>query len=237
MSVIAVVGNRKSGKTMVIEALTRGLTRKGYRVVTVKHIPKPEFTIDTKGKDTWRHREAGAHLTLAVAPNELTIIKKTDTTKYQLADILKHCQNEADITILEGFKGLTAQNPSIPKILTAKTRKEIQKAAKNLKPLLAIVTPPTTKPEITHIPHIDVLKNPEKLTELVEKRIKLAAKKRKAPRTAVKVKINEELIPLNRFVQRIMRTVVLSMISTLKNASIKGDENVSITITKPSTRN
>jgi len=231
MSVVAVVGNRKSGKTTVIETLTRELTKKGYKVATVKHIPESDFTIDTKGKDTWRHREAGAHLTLAVAPNELTIIKRVDTTKYQLTDILRHCQDEADITILEGFKDLTAQNLNIPKILTAKTRSEIERAARDLKPVIAIVTPSTTKPETTRIPQIDIFKNPEKLTKLVENKIK----KRKTAKTVVKVKINEKPIPLNRFVQKIMRNIVLSMVSTLKNVSIKGDENVLIVITSPTT--
>jgi molybdopterin-guanine dinucleotide biosynthesis protein MobB len=91
MPIIAVVGSRKSGKTTAVEALVNGLTKKGYKVATVKHIHGIDFTIDTKGKDTWRHTEAGAFITLVVAPNELVFIKKTDTTEYGLTEIVSHC--------------------------------------------------------------------------------------------------------------------------------------------------
>jgi molybdopterin-guanine dinucleotide biosynthesis protein MobB len=229
MSVIAVVGNRKSGKTTVIETLTKELTRKGYKVATVKHISEQDFTIDTQGKDTWRHQKAGAHLTISVAPREMAIIRKNDTTKYRLSDILQHCQNQADLIILEGFRHLIAQNLNIPKILTVKTRKEMEEAMKHLKPLIAIVSPHPTKLKIA-IPQIDVAKNPEKLTEMVENKIKTAAKKRKTLKPSIKIEIDEKPVPLNRFVQKIMRAVILSMVSTLKNVSIKGDENISISI-------
>lgn len=229
MSVIAVVGNRKSGKTTVIETLTKELTRKGYKVATVKHIPEQDFTIDTPGKDTWRHQKAGAHLTISIAPREMAIIRKNDTTKYQLSDILQYCQNQADLIILEGFRHLIAQNLNIPKILTVKTQKEIEEATKHLKPLIAIVNSHPTKLKIA-IPQIDVTKNPEKLTEIVENKIKTSAKKRKTLKLSIKIEIDEKPVPLNRFVQKIMRTVILSMVSTLKNVSIKGDENISISI-------
>ena len=52
--VIAVVGIKSSGKTTTIEALTKELTKRGYKIAVVKHIPEPDFTIDTVGKDTWR---------------------------------------------------------------------------------------------------------------------------------------------------------------------------------------
>ncbi len=124
MPIVAVVGSRKSGKTTAVEALVKGLTKKGYKVATVKHIPEPDFTIDTKGKDTWRHTKAGALITSSVAPNELAFIKKVDTTKYGLAEIVKHCEDEADIIILEGFRDLVAQKPLIPKVVTVKTLAE-----------------------------------------------------------------------------------------------------------------
>jgi molybdopterin-guanine dinucleotide biosynthesis protein B len=235
MSVIAVVGNRKSGKTAVIETLTEELTRKGYKVATVKHIPEQDFTIDTLGKDTWRHQKAGAHLTISVAPREMAIIRKNDTTKYRLSDILQHCKNQADLIILEGFRHLIAQNLNIPKILTVKTRKEVEEATKHLKPLIAIVSPHPAKLKIANIPQIDIAKNPEKLTKMVENKIKTAAKKRKTLKPSIKIEIDEKPVLLNRFVQKIMRTVILSMVSTLKNVSIKGDENISINIKSPLT--
>ena len=58
--VIGVVGRKDSGKTVIIESTVRALTRKGYRVATAKHVNQKGFSIDTEGKDTWRHSVAGA---------------------------------------------------------------------------------------------------------------------------------------------------------------------------------
>lgn len=234
MPIIAVVGSRKSGKTTAIEALVRGLTKKGYKVATVKHISEPDFTIDTEGKDTWRHTRAGALVTISVAPNELAFIKKVDTTEYGLTEIVKHCEDETDIIILEGFRDLVTQNPLIPKVVAVKTIEEAKENSKYFKPIIAFVGAISTKPKGLRIPHVDALQKPEKLVEIVENKIKPMIKKEKRLKAAIKIALNGKRLPLNLFVQKIMRTVVLSMVSTLKDASIKGDENVSITITSPS---
>ena len=65
-AIIAVVGSKKSGKTTTIEALTRELVKRGFKVAAVKHVSEPDFTMDTKGKDTWRFAQAGARI---VIPN------------------------------------------------------------------------------------------------------------------------------------------------------------------------
>ena len=78
MQAIAVVGTKKSGKTTTIENLTRELTKRGYKVATIKHINEPDFTIDTLGKDTWRYAQAGAKTIISVATNETAIIQKTN---------------------------------------------------------------------------------------------------------------------------------------------------------------
>ncbi|MFQ6073850.1 MAG: molybdopterin-guanine dinucleotide biosynthesis protein B [Candidatus Bathyarchaeia archaeon] len=234
MPIIAVVGSRKSGKTTAIEALVKGLTRKDYKVATVKHIPEPNFTIDTRGKDTWRHAKAGALLTLSVAPKELALIKKVDTTKYGLSEIAKHCEDEADIIILEGFRDLVAQNPLIPKVVAVKTTEEAKEASRYFKPVIAFVGAISRKPKGLRIPYVDALENPEKLAEIVENKIEPIIKKEKKLKAAIRIKIDGKRLPLNLFVQKIMRTVVLSMVSTLKEAKIKGDENVFVTIASPS---
>lgn len=234
MPIIAVVGSRKSGKTTAIEALVKGLTRKGYKIATVKHIPEQDFTIDTKGKDTWRHTKAGALVTLSVAPNELAFIKKVDTTKYGLTEIVKHCEDEANIVILEGFRDLVAQNPLIPKVVAVKTMEEVKESSKHFKPIVAFVGAIQIKPKELRIPYVDALQKPEKLVEIVENKIKPMIKKEEKLKAAIKIKIDGKPLPLSLFVQKIMRTVVLSMVSTLKGTSIKGDENVLITIASPS---
>ena len=89
-------------------------------------------------------------------------------------------------------------------------------------------------PEGLRIPYFDALQKPEKLVETVENKIKPMIKKEKKLKAAIKIKIDGKPLPLSLFVQKIMRTVVLSMVSTLKGTSIKGDENVLVTIASPS---
>ena len=51
---IAVLGTTKSGKTILIEYLISNLSQEGLRIGTIKHIHDSGFSIDAKGKDTWR---------------------------------------------------------------------------------------------------------------------------------------------------------------------------------------
>ncbi len=234
MPIVAVVGSRKSGKTTAVEALVKGLTEKGYKVATVKHIPEPDFTIDTKGKDTWRHMKAGALITSSVAANELVFIKKVDTTNYGLTEIVNYFEDEADIIILEGFRNLVAQNPLVPKVVAVKTMAEVRETSAIFKPIVAFVGVISTKPKEPSIPYIDTLQSPEKLVEIVENKIEPMIMKEKKLKAAIRIAIEGKHVPLNLFVQKIMRNVVLSMVSTLKDVSLKGDENIFIKIKSPS---
>jgi len=172
MPIIAVVGSKQSGKTTTVEALVRGLTERGYRVATAKHIHEAHFTIDTRGKDTWRHAQAGAKVILSVAPNELAIIKRVNTSEYDLGNLVEQCGKEADILILEGFRELVAKNLSVPKVVTVKSVEEVSKNSEYFKPILVFVGSARVKAEGLKIPKIDVLKEPQKLVEMVEKRVR-----------------------------------------------------------------
>jgi len=230
MPIIAVVGSRRSGKTTTVEAIVRGLTEKGYRVATAKHIPEAEFTVDTRGKDTWRHAQAGAKAILIVAPNEFTIIKKVNTKECNLNDFVQECDKEADILILEGFRKLVAKNLSIPKVVTVKTVKEVYESSKYFKPILSFAGSTTEEVEGLKIPKIDVFKEPKKLVEIVERRVSSVIKRRRALKERLDIQVNEKNLLLNPFVKKLVRNVTLAIVSTLRETRIKGDENVSILI-------
>jgi len=230
MPIIAVVGSRQSGKTTIVEALVRGLTEKGYRVATAKHIPEADFTIDTRGKDTWRHAQAGAKTIMSMAPNELTIIKKVDTTGYDLSALVEQCEREADILILEGFRKLVAKDLSIPKVVAVKKVREVSETSEYFKPILVFEGSAKVEIEGLKIPKVDVLREPQKLVEIVNKRVGPIIKKRRAFRETLRIKVDHKTLPLNPFVKNFVRSVVLSMVSTMKGTTIKGSENVSIEI-------
>ncbi len=112
MRVLAVVGSgRESGKTLTVEALTRELSGRGYRVCTIKQIHEEDFTIDTKGKDTWRHAEAGATAVVAAAPKEVSLIMRIEGDRYRKALELLKCVGP-DVVIVEGDPQV-----DVPKIL------------------------------------------------------------------------------------------------------------------------
>ncbi len=168
MTIIAVIGSKKSGKTTTIEALVKGLTKRGHRVATIKHVPEKGFTIDREGKDTWRHAKAGAQTVMVVAPKELAIIEKTDTAKLGLREIIDKCPNDTDIIILEGFRNLVESKPRVHKIVVVRTSEEAIEALKRFKPIIAFTGATSIQKKIG-ITVIDVLKDPERLVDIVER--------------------------------------------------------------------
>jgi molybdopterin-guanine dinucleotide biosynthesis adapter protein len=101
--VIGVAGFKNSGKTTLVEKLVRHLTQQGYRVSTVKHAHH-SFDIDHEGRDSFRHRKAGAS-EVAVISNERTAIIRElrGAEPPSLAEVLNTLQ-PCDLVIIEGYK-------------------------------------------------------------------------------------------------------------------------------------
>ena len=167
-TVIAVVGSKSSGKTMAIEVLTRELTRRGYKVAAVKHIPEPNFTIDREGKDTWRFAQSGAKTIVSVASDEIATIEKVDATAFSLEGILKRCKN-VDLVFLEGFKRLVGKNRELPKIVTVESAEEALEASKTFRPILAFTGLHSIETVNLKAPYINMLRDSEKMVDMVEK--------------------------------------------------------------------
>jgi molybdopterin-guanine dinucleotide biosynthesis protein MobB len=101
--IVSIVGKSNSGKTTLIEKLIAELTCRGWRVATIKH-NRHGFEIDHEGKDSWRHRKAGAVATVLVSPRRVAVIEDVDTD-YELAEIRDRYIRNADIILAEGYKG------------------------------------------------------------------------------------------------------------------------------------
>ena len=232
--VVAVVGSRHSGKTATTEIIVKGLVKKGYRVATAKHIHGSDFTIDTERRDTWRHAKAGAHMTIAVAAEELTTIRKVDTTRLSLCDITKDCEDNTDAMIIEGFRGLVAKDPAVPKIVTVKNGVEISEATRFFKPILAFAGEILeTEKEESKIPVVSVAKQSRNLIAIIDKRISPIIAKRRETVASMSIEINCRQLQLNHYVQKVTRNVLLAILSTLKGAELEGNENIQIRIISP----
>ena len=112
--IVSIVGKSDSGKTTLIEKLVAELTRRGFRVATIKH-NRHGFEIDHEGKDSWRHKQAGAVATVVASPARIAVIEDT-ARDYELAEIRDLYIRNADIILAEGYK----QNPH-PKIEVFRT--------------------------------------------------------------------------------------------------------------------
>jgi molybdopterin-guanine dinucleotide biosynthesis protein B len=169
-TLIAVVGSKKSGKTTVIEILTKELAGKGYRVAVAKHIPEPDFTMDTEGKDTWRFARSGAKTVIAVSNGEIATVEKTHTRRPSLKEILQRCRSN-DVVFLEGFRELVARRKHVHKIVVLKSEHDVSTAVDTFEPISVFTGP--YRPTVTlNAPYFDVLKDAEKISDLIERLMK-----------------------------------------------------------------
>ncbi len=168
---IAAVGISGSGKTTTLEYLISKLSSEGYEVGAIKHIHREGFTIDKEGTNTWRFSKAGSKITVAISPQEIAIIKKTDAALNDLDKVIKQLENEQlDIVFIEGFKGEISKRPEILKIITAKTWEDLQTTLKaSIPPILAISgLVAKTKQPSNSTPFIDLPDEGPKLLEIVK---------------------------------------------------------------------
>jgi molybdopterin-guanine dinucleotide biosynthesis protein B len=100
--VLSIVGRSGSGKTTVIELILKEMCRRGYSVATVKH-DVHGFDIDHEGKDTWRHRRAGAHVTIISSPSQLALITNV-AHDCSIEEIRSTYVHDVDLIITEGYK-------------------------------------------------------------------------------------------------------------------------------------
>ncbi len=103
MNIIGVAGFKNAGKTILVEKLVRHLTSLGYRVSTVKHAHH-SFDIDHEGRDSFRHRKAGASEVAVISKERTAIIHALRGTEPpSLAEVLDKLQ-PCDLVIVEGYK-------------------------------------------------------------------------------------------------------------------------------------
>jgi molybdopterin-guanine dinucleotide biosynthesis protein B len=103
MRVIGFSGFSGSGKTTLVEQVITRLRLAGQRVSVVKHAHHA-FDIDHEGKDSWRHRQAGAFEVVVASDRRLAKIREfevhAEPTVHQLIAELCDC----DWVLVEGFK-------------------------------------------------------------------------------------------------------------------------------------
>lgn len=100
--VLSIVGCGKCGKTTMVERLVAELTRRGYAVGTLKH-DVHGFQMDHEGKDTWRHKQAGARAVVIIGPDQVGLVRSTPHQEFSVHDAIA-LLGPVDLVITEGFK-------------------------------------------------------------------------------------------------------------------------------------
>ena len=114
MKVLGLTGWSGSGKTTVLTALLPLFAARGLSVSTIKHAHHG-FDLDQPGKDSWRHREAGAREVMIASGRRWALLHEVADEEPGLPALLAHL-SPVDLVLVEGFKA----NPH-PKIEVHRT--------------------------------------------------------------------------------------------------------------------
>jgi molybdopterin-guanine dinucleotide biosynthesis protein MobB len=130
LKVILFLGYSSGGKTTALISLSKLIAKSNLgKVGTLKHIHKPNFTIDKKGKDTWKHAKSGASIVVALSPRELVVLKKSPpgfrADDMSAKELLRIFQREnVDYLLVEGLHAKFSGSRGVYRIICASTEKE-----------------------------------------------------------------------------------------------------------------
>ena len=103
MKIYGVTGWKNAGKTGLMERLVAEITSRGLSVSTIKHAHH-SFDVDHPGKDSHRHRVAGAHEVLLASKNRIALMQELrDQEEPELAHLLTRL-SPVDLVLIEGYK-------------------------------------------------------------------------------------------------------------------------------------
>ncbi len=137
--IVSFVGKSNSGKTTVIEKLLPVLKARGLRIGVVKHAAHG-FEIDRRGKDSFRHKAAGADAVLVASPARIAMVK--DQTYAGLSPLLAYLP-DVDLIVTEGFK-----SENFPKIEVLRSDRGGSFLCARDENLIAVVTDMETRPAV-----------------------------------------------------------------------------------------
>jgi molybdopterin-guanine dinucleotide biosynthesis protein B len=198
--IISIVGKSDSGKTTLIEKLVPELTRRGYRIATVKH-DIHGFEVDREGKDSWRHKQAGAHTVVISSPEKVALIRdvEKDLTLEEIRDKLIQ---DVDLILSEGYK-----KDVQPKIEIFRKEKHKELLCTKEDNLVAVVSDKKFRVGVSCFFLDDV----RGVADFIEK--KYLQSKREGE---VLLKVNGKKIPMTPFVKSFVTQTIKGMLSSLK---------------------
>jgi molybdopterin-guanine dinucleotide biosynthesis protein B len=212
LPILCFVGASNSGKTTYLEKIIPELCRRGYRVGTIKH-DVHGFEMDREGKDTWRHRKAGAGTIAISSPSQVASIRKVEA-EMSIEELVAHYFWSEHLLITEGFK-----RSRFPKIEVFRTAVEPHPICGTEDNLIAVVTDDAVEVDVPVFRFDQV----EQMGEFIENRYLRDRKEQ-----AVSVFLDGKKLPMNAFVRDILAGTVRGMLSTLRGWEDPGKIDIQI---------
>jgi molybdopterin-guanine dinucleotide biosynthesis protein B len=210
---VCIVGRSDSGKTTLLEKVVAELTQRGHKVGTIKH-DVHGFDVDKEGKDSWRHKKAGAKTVVISSPTKSAIVKDVDT-ELNLERICFDYHKDMDIVITEGYK--SSDNPKIEVVRKAQATTPLCSKEEQL---LAIAT--DTEVDID-VPHYDI-NDASGISDFLEEQFLKRGKKERG----VVLMVDGKWVPLKPFIGHFLAGSIKGMINSLRGC--KNSKNIEIKI-------
>jgi molybdopterin-guanine dinucleotide biosynthesis protein B len=176
------------------------LTRRGYRVATVKH-DVHGFEVDREGKDSWRHKQAGAHTVIISSPQKIALIRDVEKDS-TLDEIRRRWVQDVDLLLSEGYK-----KDVQPKIEVFREEKHKKLLCTKKDNLIAIVSDRKFNVGVPCF-HLEDMKG---LSNFIEREF-LKSKKEKE----VTLRMDGKPIPMTPFVRDFLTKTIKGMLSALR---------------------
>ena len=214
MKVIAISGTKNTGKTTLVTKIIAELVSRSFSVGTIKHA---HHTFDLEGKDTWKHREAGAEIVVGSGDETfLTVNESMDLDR--LLSMVKFIK-DLDFVVLESFK-----HSKYAKIVTSDIEDEFTITKVNafemdendVKSIVDLIE----ERSYGILQNLDCKKcGFENCTEFAKAAVKGELKQNAECKTEsdeILLRIDDRIIPMNFFVQDFVKNAVKGMIKSLK---------------------
>ena len=130
MKVIGFAGYSGAGKTTLVEALVALMKQRGLKVSVIKHAHH-HFDVDREGKDSWRHRKAGAYEVLLASDQRMALMREYEQPReFSVHDMLAQLDASVDWVLVEGFK-----HGDLPKVEVWRQQQDRLDKGKSIEPL------------------------------------------------------------------------------------------------------
>jgi molybdopterin-guanine dinucleotide biosynthesis protein B len=196
--ILGFYGLHNSGKTTLIEKLIPEIRSGGFSVASVKNIPH-EFSMDTEGKDTFRHRKAGSGIVAASSENETAFVFGR---KMNLSEIIALLGDyDYDVILIEGHK-----HESIKKVRVG-----------SIEPQENTVLEYNQGDDLTGI------------LDYISREVERERKERSLEsKGSLRIEVDGKELKTNRFVKKIMKNAIFGLVASLKGGENAREINVKI---------